>query len=144
MAAGTLWLYHHYLDAGGGDSVARAQTVAFTGLILLEKMNVFNFRSLREPMAIVGFFSNPWVLAAWAGTVGLQVSAVYVPFLQGALHTVPLGWQDWALMLAVAAPVFVVAEMYKTVRWHGSAPTRASRTASSFDDQPNPTARRQR
>ena len=45
-------------------------------------------------------------LLAWTVTVGLQVCAVYVPFLQQALHTVPLGWADWGLMLVVAAPVF--------------------------------------
>ncbi len=115
MGAGTLWLFHHYLASGQENAVALAQTVAFTGLILLEKMNVFNFRSLREPLAAVGFFSNPWLLLAWTTTVGLQVCAVYVPFLQQALHTVPLGWADWGLMLVVAAPVFVITE---TVKWY--------------------------
>ena len=80
-----------------------------------EKMNVFNFRSLREPMIVVGFFSNPWLLLAWTVTVGLQVCAVYVPFLQQALHTVPLGWADWGLMLVVAAPIFLITE---TVKWY--------------------------
>ncbi len=116
MGLATLWIFHRYLD-GSEETVALAQTVAFTGLIMLEKMNVFNFRSLGEPLRVIGFFSNPWVLAAWGVTVGLQVCAVYVPFLQGVLHTVPLGWQDWALMLAVAAPVFVVFEAYKIIRW---------------------------
>jgi len=83
-------------------------------------MNVFNFRSLREPLVRVGFFSNPWVLLAWAATVGLQVCAVYVPFLQKALHTVPLGWADWGLMLVIAAPVVLVTEMYKGWRWRFS------------------------
>lgn len=114
LGAGTLWLFHHYLDSGQENALALAQTAAFTGLILLEKVNVFNFRSLREPLAAIGFFSNPWLLLAWVTTVGLQVCAVYVPFLQEALHTVPLGWTDWGLMLAVAAPVFVVLE---TVKW---------------------------
>jgi Ca2+-transporting ATPase len=103
-----------------------AQTVAFTGIILLEKMNVFNFRSLHEPLAVVGFFSNPWLLLAWIVTVGLQVCAVYVPFLQKALHTVPLGWADWGLMLVVAAPIFLFTEAIKLWRWyfpgHGKEP----------------------
>jgi Ca2+-transporting ATPase len=79
-------------------------------------MNVFNFRSLREPLAVVGFFSNPWLLLAWAGNMGLQVCVVYVPFLQRAFHTVPLGWSDWGLVLIVAAPVFLVTETVKWVR----------------------------
>ena len=113
----TLWLFHHYLEGGGPEKVMLAQTVAFTGIIVLEKMNVFNFRALRDPLAVIGFFSNRWVLIAWAGTLGLQACAVYVPFLQKALHTVPLGWQDWGLIVAVSAPVFVVAELFKWLRW---------------------------
>ncbi len=113
IGAGTLWLFHHYLASGHENAVATAETVAFTGIILLEKMNVFNFRALREPLYVVGFFTNPWVLMAWGVTVGLQVCAVYVPFLQKALHTVPLGLNDWGLMLAIAVPIFVFAEITK-------------------------------
>jgi Ca2+-transporting ATPase len=43
--------------------------------------------------------------------------AVYVPFLQDALHTVPLGWRDWALIGAVALPILVVVEAYKIIIW---------------------------
>ena len=116
MATATLWLFHHQLDSNSVESVDRTRAMAFTGLILLEKMNVFNFRSLQEPLTCSRLFSNRWILVALSGTIGLQVLAVYVPFLQRALHTVALGWQDWALLLAVAAPVFVVVEAYK--RWH--------------------------
>jgi Ca2+-transporting ATPase len=115
MGLATLWVFHHYL--GQGQSVALAQTAAFTGLILMEKMNVFNFRSLREPLPVIGFFSNPWVLLAWSGTIAVQVGTVYLPFLQNALHTVPLNLQDWGLMVVMAAPVFILVEAYKAFRW---------------------------
>lgn len=117
IGVATLWLFHHYLAGGGENAVALAQTVAFTGIIVLEKMNVFNFRALREPIATIGFLSNPWVLAAWALTIGLQVCAVYVPVLQQALHTTPLAPADWGLILVVAAPVFLATELYKWLRW---------------------------
>lgn len=113
IGAGTLWLFHHYLAMGQANSVGTAETMAFTGIILLEKLNVFNFRTLREPLYAVGFFTNPWVIGAWLVTVGLQICAVYVPFLQNALHTVPLGLKDWGLMLLVAAPVLLLSEVYK-------------------------------
>ena len=119
IGGGTLWLFHHYMSQGLPDAqaVALAQTVAFTGIIILEKMNVFNYRSLRAPMPVIGFFTNPWVLGAWALTVAAQVAAVYVPFLQEALHTVPLCWQDWLLIFQVALPIFVVVELYKSFEW---------------------------
>jgi Ca2+-transporting ATPase len=117
MAAATLWLFDRYLSGGTADAVLRAQTVAFTGLIALEKMNVFNFRTLREPTAVIGFFSNPWLLLAWCLALGLQLCAVYVPFLQHALHTIPLDWRDWGLIVAVALPVHMVAEGVKWWNW---------------------------
>ncbi len=113
IGAGTLWLFHHYLAMGQANAVGTAETMAFTGIILLEKLNVFNYRALREPLYAVGFFTNPWVIGAWVVTVGLQVCAVYIPFLQNALHTVPLGPKDWGLMLLVAAPVLILSEVYK-------------------------------
>lgn len=112
----TLWLYQHYLDGDPARAIM-AQTVAFTGIILLEKFNVFNFRTLSAPLHTVGLFTNPWLLVAWAGNIGLQICAVYTPFMQEALHTAPLGLREWALIGAVALPVFLIAEGVKLVRW---------------------------
>ncbi len=112
MGLAALWLFHRELAV----DAAKAQTMAFTGLVLLELANLFNFRSLRQPIARIGWRSNPWLLAAWVATVGLQVAAVYTPFLQAGLRTVPLGWGDWALLAAVAAPIFVVVEALKAWR----------------------------
>jgi Ca2+-transporting ATPase len=117
MGICTLWLFHYYLPDGRESALATAQTVAFTGIIVLEKINVFNFRSLGEPIGVIGFFSNPWLLLAWSGSLVLQMGAVYIPLLQDALHTVPLGWADWGVMVVVAAPVFLVAEGVKVWRW---------------------------
>ncbi|EMI46496.1 cation-translocating P-type ATPase [Rhodopirellula sp. SWK7] len=111
----SLALFHFYLREGDTHSLIVAQTVAFTGIIVIEKVNVLNFRSLHTPMKSVGFFSNPWVLVAIVLTILMQVAAVYVPLLQSALHTVPLAWQDWALIVAVALPVFLVTEAVKVI-----------------------------
>jgi Ca2+-transporting ATPase len=112
----TLFLFHFYLDSADPGRVAVAQTAAFTGIIVFEKVNVFNFRSRYTPLSKIGFFSNPWVLLAWAATICLQVCAVYVPVFQRALHTTPLGWSDWALIFGLAIPILAVSELYKY--WH--------------------------
>lgn len=113
----SLWLFHHYLDDDDPNSIAIAQTVAFTGIIVVEKINVLNFRSLRAPIGTIGYGSNPWVLLAIGSTVLLQVAAVYVPALQSILHTVPLSLSDWGLIVLVALPVFVLVECIKTFAW---------------------------
>jgi Ca2+-transporting ATPase len=114
----TLWLFNHYLDSGTDDAVLKARTVAFTGIILIQMVSIFNFRSLYAPIAKIGFLSNPWVLIAWTGNLLLQVSAVYVPFMQHALGTVALELKDWGLILLVASPIFLVTEIYKILVWN--------------------------
>jgi Ca2+-transporting ATPase len=112
----TLFLFHFYRLTLDRD-VAVAQTMAFTGMVVLEHMNVFNFRALHAPMRVIGFFSNPWLLRAWLVTIALQVAVVYVPFLQNAFDTVPLGVTDWLWIVGVALPVFLIGEVAKTIRW---------------------------
>jgi len=113
----TLGLFHYYLAKDPQNGILLAQTVAFTGIIILEKMNVLNFRSLREPMTTIGFFTNKWILLAITFTIGLQVCAVYVPFLQDVLHTTAMGWEDWGIIVLVALPIFIITEIYKWIRW---------------------------
>lgn len=108
----TLGVFTAYL-AGADLDVAKAHTMAFTGIVVFEKLNVLNFRSLRLPMYRIGFLSNRWLLVAWVATVGLQVLAVYAPPLQRAFRTVPLDLDDWAVIFAVGLPIFLVSEAAK-------------------------------
>ncbi len=119
----TLLLFQYYLRSGDPSKVAVASTVAFTGIILIEKVNVLNFRALNSPLNTVGYFSNLWILVAISSTIGLQAAAVYVPFLQQALHTVPLGLSDWALIVVISIPIFLVSE---SAKWATGRRQRAS------------------
>ncbi len=116
IALATAGLFYYFLGDGTDAEVVRAQTIAFTGIIVLEKVNVFNFRSLDQPLGTIGWFSNRWLLLAIVSMLGVQACAIYVPFLQRALHTVPLSWQDWGVMLLVALPLFVIMETVKRAR----------------------------
>jgi len=107
---------------GAGMHPARAQTLAFCGLIVAEKVNVLNFRGLGLPMRRIGYFSNPWLIAALALAVLLQVAAVYVPFLGDALHTVPLEATDWLWVVGLSLPVFLVPEALRAWRNRASHP----------------------
>ncbi len=113
----TLGLFHYYLTQDPQHGLLLAQTVAFTGIIILESVNVLNFRSRREPLSVIGFFSNKWLLGAIALTVSFQLCAVYVPFLQSALHTTALGWKDWGIIFIVALPLFLITEIFKWIKW---------------------------
>ena len=109
-----LFLFNWYRGSAGVD-LARAQTVAFTGLIVVEKANVLNFRSLRDSLFSVNPLSNIWVYVAMVSMVLLQVAAVHVPFMQKWLHTTAMIWQDWGIVLLLALPVLVIGEVLKRV-----------------------------
>ena len=109
-----LFLFNWYRGSAGVD-LPRAQTVAFTGLIVVEKANVLNFRSLRDSLFRVNPLSNIWVYVAMVSMVLLQVAAVHVPFMQKWLHTTAMTWQDWSIVLVLALPVLVIGEVLKWV-----------------------------
>ena len=47
------------------------------------------------------------------GGLVLQVSALYIPFLQRVLQTVPLGLKDWLVVIAAGMVVIAVIEVVK-------------------------------
>jgi Ca2+-transporting ATPase len=105
----TILVFTGYLGTGEEE----ARTIAFTGLVLFETVNALNFRSLRYPLAKVGFFSNPWLLAALGGVVALQALVVYHPWFQAFLSTVPLAAADWLVLAAISIPILAAGEIWK-------------------------------
>ena len=108
----SLWIFYTVLPQGE----ALARTTAFTAMVVFEKLSVFAFRSLSQPCWKIGWFSNRFLLVALALTLSAQVAAVYVPFLQVMLHTVPLSGQEWQLILGFAVPIVLVPELVKSFR----------------------------
>jgi Ca2+-transporting ATPase len=115
MAAATLFVLDSALPSGlieGDGSLRYAQTMAFTTLMLCQIVNVVNARS-DTASAVAGLFTNGWLWTAMAGSVALQAAVVYVPPLQQAFGTVPLGAADWLRCVAAASAVLWVREIDK-------------------------------
>jgi len=112
IGAATIYVF----TLNSGMDIDKARTLAFTGIIIFEKINVLNFRSFRYPLSKVKFWSNPYLLGAIAGTIGLQALAVYTPFLQAMLRTVPLAFGDWLMLFVIGLPVLAAGEVYKMIR----------------------------
>jgi magnesium-transporting ATPase (P-type) len=110
MAAGTLLLFRHYLDA---DGLTKARTVAFVSMSAFQLWNVFNMRSDRRSVFNLGFTTNVFVLLSVVASLAFQVAAVTMPSLQKILRTVPLSAGDWLLIVLVTSSVFWVVEGYK-------------------------------
>lgn len=106
-----LVLFGIYLET----SYPLANTVAFTALVILSNVLVLNFRSFERPLHRIGWFSNPWLIAAIIAMTTMQTAAIYMPFMQEVLNTVPLGLNEWMFIIAAALPMVLISEIYKTI-----------------------------
>jgi Ca2+-transporting ATPase len=99
-----------WLVSLNGDP-ATAQTIAFTTLVLLQTVAIQIIRARYR----IGMFSNPYLIAAVAGSIGLQFMVVYIPMLQPIFHTVPLGLSDWGTILFACVAFYLVGSLASTI-----------------------------
>lgn len=100
-----------YGDEGAG--LSHAVTIAFMTLALAQVFHAFNARSQMDTTFNKRLFTNRWLWGAVVVCVLLQLAAVYVPFLQTVLGTVPLNFSDWGLVLGLALLPIVIVELVK-------------------------------
>jgi Ca2+-transporting ATPase len=114
QAAGALSLFWWEFDQSG--SLARAQTIALTTLVLFQSFHVGNSRSEHESVFRIHPFSNPLLFLATAGALAIHVAALSLPVTQHALHIEPVDTADWLRMTAVASTLIVGMELHKWLR----------------------------
>ncbi len=115
MAVVTLLTLDMYLPGGlieGTHDLVNARTAAFTTLVFAQLFNCFNARS-ETLSAFRHVFVNPWLWAAIAASVALQVAVVHVSFLNVAFGTVPLAPDQWLTCVAMGSVVIWVEELRK-------------------------------
>jgi Ca2+-transporting ATPase len=106
LAVIVLSVYAWAIDAYGAG--AHARTVALMSIIGVQLGHMFNCRS-RTRSAFEGLFRNPFIWAATAMVIALQLMAVYVRPIARALNTTRLTSTDWLLAGAcILAPVLFV------------------------------------
>jgi Ca2+-transporting ATPase len=114
-ACGSLFVLDASLPGGlieGNGTLAYAQTMTFTTLVLFQLFNAFNARS-EDRSVLDGLFRSPWLWAAVLLSLLLQAAAVHLPVLQRAFATVSLSLGDWMFCVAVASSVLVFGEVRK-------------------------------
>lgn len=107
IAACTLFVFAFSLY--GGVSEAYARTLAFTTLVVLQLIYVFQCRVAAGSGSRRGVPPNYYLFAAVAASFAMQLVVLYVPQLQAVFGVVPLRAYDWLLVGWVAA-LYVVAD----------------------------------
>ncbi len=93
-----------------------AQTMVFTTLTLAQMAHVLAIRSESDSLWRLGLRSNRPLLGAVALSIGLQLSTIYVPWLQPVFRTVPLSGAELGLCLIAAMLVLLAVEVEKAWR----------------------------
>lgn len=99
MGLGTLLMFLHYRE----ESLALAQTIAFTTLVMFQLFAVLSSRTLYFSLRSLNPFSNPWLLGAVLLSLSIQFAVIYIPVLQKAFGTVSLSPEHWLQVVAVAS-----------------------------------------
>ncbi len=100
-----------YLLWNGGDDAW--QTVLFTTIAFAELAAGFAMRSERMPLWRLGFFTNPMLVAAVAGTIVLQLALVLIAPLRDVFSLEPLEAWHWLLIVAIALAYYGLVELEK-------------------------------
>jgi magnesium-transporting ATPase (P-type) len=114
MTIGTLWLFRWELDQTG--SLAQAQTVALTTMVLFQMFHVGNSRSDHESVFRKSPFSNPFLLVATTGSLVVHAAALYLGPTQFVLRVEPIGFEAWTRIVLVALTIVGAVEAHKLVR----------------------------
>ena len=124
MVAGGLWSATANLILFGGAlrygyTAAESMTMVFVSLVLMEFFKAYGYRSdhqhvLHRP------FVNRWLNLAIGWELVLLVLILYVPFLQQAFGTTPLGLGQWAFIAFWAHTILPVLELVKWLERRGT------------------------
>jgi Ca2+-transporting ATPase len=101
------------LKAFGNIDIAR--TVVFVLITVDSLMFTFSVRSFKKSIFRLNVFSNKYLFASVLFGFVLVLMAVYVPFMQSFLKTVPLSLDWWLAVLGVAVFEIVLIEIAKKV-----------------------------
>lgn len=112
-ALGSLWLFWHFYTHTGNQELAR--TVAFTSLALITLFYVFSIKNLDHSLLRHNPFKNKYLNIAVIVGIAMQLMAVYVPFFNQTLRTVPLSWNEWQLIWIMIFIVLVLIELIKAI-----------------------------
>ncbi len=99
-----------------GESEAAARTVAVNVFVFGELCYLFNCRSLTLSIFAIGVFSNRWLLAGVGTMAALQVAFTYVPAMNRAFDSEPIGITQWCLILGVGLSIYGIVGLEKWLR----------------------------
>ena len=100
----SIWLAH------SGYTEAEIRTMTLQTIVLCQAFHLFNCRNIRQPAHTLDFLGNKTVYVVCGLLVALQLSVVYLPFMNTIFGTVPLGFIGWGVPALLGIFIFFAVE----------------------------------
>lgn len=110
MGLGSLFVFYLYKN-----KLTYARSMTLLIMAMFQWFNAWNARDENKSIFTLGLTTNKWLLGAMAIVLLLQIFAIYVPFMNIVLSTVPLGLKDWVLAILIASTLVIVEELRKFI-----------------------------
>jgi len=109
LTVATVWMFDYYIT----ESLVKAQTMAFTSIVVFEIFQAISCRSVNKPVFVVGIFANKWLWGAVLLSLGLHLGIMYIPFLQEVFRLAALSVAEWGIIVMAALTGFGYLEVHK-------------------------------
>ena len=96
-----------------GWSTADARNLLLLVLVLFENFHVGNCRSETKSVFVSSPLRSPVLLFGTLAALLIHIAGMYVPFLQGVLHTSPVNGTMWGVALLIALTIVPAMELHK-------------------------------
>lgn len=89
-----------------------SRTLALCTLIMSQLIHVFECRSENHSIFEIKLFTNMYLVGAVLVSICMLLCIIYVPFLQGIFHTVPLHLGQWAIIVFFSGFISFINSLY--------------------------------
>jgi Ca2+-transporting ATPase len=114
LLMGVVSLLMGYLDWKSNTAEERHwRTIIFTTITLAQMSYVMALRSKHDSLFTIGIFSNPLLIVSVGLTFLLQLSVIYIPWLQNIFKTTALSGVELALCILMSSTIFWLVEGQK-------------------------------
>jgi len=105
-----IFLYFYYADT---LSVQHLQTLIFAGLGLDTFFYIYSIKNLKASIFSYNIFNNKLLVWATVMGVSMMLLAIYAPFMNELLRTVPLTLSNWGIVVSLGLVKLLGVELVK-------------------------------
>jgi Ca2+-transporting ATPase len=105
----SLFLFLFY----SGQPIEKIRTIMFAGMSVGSVFFAISLKNMKKPIWRINIFSNIYLIVASLINIIVLFGALYMPFLQKLLSTVPLYLNDFVLVLSVGIFYIITIEFVK-------------------------------